>query len=63
VRQYTRVPALTGAGDTLDVMRSGALLIACVVAACNSGTGVDIDIYAPEGVKVHRVDVITCATF
>lgn len=57
MRQHTRVPALTGARDTLDLMRWGALVFACVVAACNSGTGVDIDIYAPDGVKVDRVEL------
>ncbi|HEX5057885.1 MAG TPA: hypothetical protein VFV99_00940 [Kofleriaceae bacterium] len=38
-------------------MRWGALLVAYVLAGCNSGTGVDIDIYAPDGVKVDRVEL------
>jgi hypothetical protein len=38
-------------------MRWGALLVGCVVAACGGGTGVDIEIAAPTGVPVDRVEL------
>ncbi|HEY5944355.1 MAG TPA: hypothetical protein VIV40_02640, partial [Kofleriaceae bacterium] len=38
-------------------MRWGALFVACVAAACGGGTGVDIDIFVPDGVKVDRVEL------
>jgi hypothetical protein len=34
----------------------GALLLACI-AACGGGTGVDIDIYAPDGVTLDKVEL------
>jgi hypothetical protein len=37
-------------------MRWGALMV-CVAAACGGGTGVDIDIFVPDGVKVDRVEL------
>lgn len=38
-------------------MRRVSLVIACMLAACNSGRGVDIEIYAPDGVALDRVEL------
>jgi hypothetical protein len=37
-------------------MRWGALLLVCIAAACG-GTGLDIDVYVPDGVRVTRVEL------
>ncbi len=38
-------------------MRSAWFVIACTIAACNSGEGVDIEISAPDGVTLDRVEL------
>lgn len=38
-------------------MRRATLFVACVLAACNDGTGVDIEIAAPDGLAIDRVEL------
>lgn len=38
-------------------MRSGAALLVCALVACGGGTGVDIDIYLPDGATATRVEI------
>ena len=57
MRQHARVPALNVLRDIVATMRWGALLLACVLAACGGGTGVDIDIIVPGDAKITRVEL------
>jgi hypothetical protein len=57
MRQHAGVPALNRARVIVQPMRSGALVVACVVAACGGGTGVDIDVFVPSDLKLDRMEL------
>ncbi len=42
--------------DSVEGMRGGVILVACLLTACG-GSGVDVEIFAPEGVELDRVQL------